>query len=240
MKTAIRLLLMMLCCTQIWAQGKNGKKVLVFYETAGFYHTSIPIGVAAIQKLGKEHGFSVDTTRKSDGYFTPEQLAGYKAVIFLNTTGDVFDEQEKAAFHAYIRNGGGFVGVHAATDTEYKWPWYNQLVGAYFKSHPQQQDAILHITDDAHPATTGLPKEWKRWDEWYNFKDIQPHIKVLMRIDETSYKGGQNGNNHPISWYHEFEGGKSFYTALGHTNESYSDPLFLKHLLGGIRYAMGN
>ena len=143
------------------------------------------------------------------------------------------------AFQRFIRKGKGFVGVHAATDTEYQWPWFNQLVGAYFKSHPKQQDAVLQIVDHEHPATKHLPATWKRWDEWYNFKSIQPGLKVLINLDESSYTGGENGAQHPISWYHSFDGGRAFYTGLGHTHESYADPLFLQHLLGGINYAIG-
>lgn len=214
------------------------KRVLVFFETKGYYHESIPTGVAAIQLLGQQNGFLVDTSRNSDP-FTDEQLAKYDAVVFMSTTKDVLNEEEQAAFQRFIRKGKGFAGVHAATDTEYEWPWFNQLVGAYFKSHPKQQDAVLHVTDKKHPATQHLPSTWKRWDEWYNFKDIQPGLKILITLDESSYTGGENGAHHPISWYHTFDGGRAFYTGLGHTHESYADPLFLQHLLGGITYAMG-
>lgn len=214
------------------------KKVLVFFKTKGYYHEAIPTGVAALQLMGKQNGFAVDTSRVSD-IFTDEKLSRYDAVIFLSTTKDVLNEQEQAAFKKFIQKGKGFVGIHAATDTEYEWPWFNQLVGAYFKSHPKQQEAVLHIKDAKHLSTKHLPKTWKRWDEWYNFKDIQPDLKVLIALDETSYTGGENGANHPISWYHSFDGGRAFYTGLGHTHESYSDPLFLQHLLGGINYAIG-
>lgn len=137
----------------------------------------------------------------------------------MSTTKDVLNEDEQAAFQRFIRKGKGFVGVHAATDTEYEWPWFNQLVGAYFKSHPKQQDAVLHIVDKKHPATKHLPDTWKRWDEWYNFKDIQPGLKVLITLDESSYTGGENGTNHPIGWYHSFDGGRAFIPDWGiHTN----------------------
>lgn len=131
------------------------------------------------------------------------------------------------------------MGVHAATDTEYEWPWYGKLVGAYFTNHPKVQKAIIKVTDKKHPSTKLLPDVWEHTDEWYNFKDINPDMKVLAWLDEKSYEGGTNGNEHPIAWYHEYDGGRAFYTGLGHTEESYSDPLFLKHLLGGIQYAIG-
>jgi type 1 glutamine amidotransferase len=134
---------------------------------------------------------------------------------------------------------GGFVGIHAATDCEYNWQWYGDLVGGYFKSHPKQQEARFFVVDKTNPATQGLPDPWTHFDELYNFKYLNPDIHVLIRIDETSYTGGANGDNHPMSWYHDFDGGRSFYTALGHTDQTWSDTLFLHHLLAGIQYAMG-
>lgn len=114
------------------------------------------------------------------------------------------------------------------------------MIGAYFRSHPQQQEATIKIIDKQHLATNFLNQTWQKFDEWYNFKDINPNIKVLMRLDESSYTGGKNGENHPIAWYHDYEGGRIFYTGLGHTKESYTNPTFLKHLLGGIKYTMGH
>jgi uncharacterized protein len=214
-------------------------KVLIFSKTAGYHHESIAVGIPAIIKLGKENNFDVDTTTNS-AKFTVANLKQYAAVIFLSTTGDVLNDEQQKAFEQYIRSGGGFVGVHAATDTEYGWPWYGDLVGAYFKSHPKQQEATLHVVDRKFIATKHLPAEWKRFDEWYNYKYIAKGLHVLITIDEKSYTGGENGDNHPMSWYHDYDGGRGFYTELGHTNESYADPLYLKHLLGGIQYAIGD
>ena len=213
-------------------------KVLIFSKTAGFHHNSIAVGVPAIIKLGQENSFDVDTTTNS-AKFTTENLKQYAAVIFLSTTGDVLNEEQQKSFEQYIKSGGGFVGVHAATDTEYGWPWYGDLVGAYFKSHPKQQEAVLHVVDRNFIATKHLPAEWKRFDEWYNYKYIAKNLHVLITIDEKSYTGGENGDNHPMAWYHEYDGGRAFYTELGHTDQSFADPLYLQHLLGGIKYAMG-
>ncbi|MGV8878793.1 MAG: ThuA domain-containing protein [Sphingobacteriaceae bacterium] len=213
-------------------------KVLVFSKTAGFHHSSIPAGIAAVKLLGEQNNFTVDTTTNAEK-FTPENLKQYDAVIFLSTTGDVLNEQQQTAFEQYIKSGKGFVGVHAATDTEYDWPWYGNLVGAYFKSHPAQQEAVLKVIDRNTIATKHLPVEWKRKDEWYNFKWIAEGLHILIKIDETSYKGGENNNDHPMAWYHDFDGGRAFYTELGHTDESFAEPLYLKHLLGGIQYALG-
>jgi len=222
----------------VQAKPKAKPKLLVFSKTMGFRHDAIPAGKLAMIKLGNENGFSVDTTEDA-GVFTPENLKQYAAIMFLSTTGNVLDEAQQAAMEAYIRNGGGFIGIHAATDTEYDWPWYNKLVGAYFLSHPKQQEAKLLVVDRNNPATKHLPEQWVRKDEWYNFKDINTDTHVLIKIDESSYEGGKNGDNHPMCWYHNFEGGRAFYTELGHTKESYADPLYLQHVLGGIRYAMG-
>ena len=211
---------------------------MVFYKTSGFYHTSIPDGIAAIQKLGQENKFTVETS-KDASLFNDDNLKKYKAVVFLNTTLDILNSKEEIAFEQYIKSGGGFVGIHSAADTEYDWPWYNQLVGAYFESHPAVQKATILVKDKKHPATAFLLDKWERVDEWYNFKSMNPKVKVLATLDETSYQGGKNGANHPIAWYHEFDGGRAFYTAGGHTSESYNEPLFLQHILAGINYAMG-
>jgi type 1 glutamine amidotransferase len=214
-------------------------KVLIFCKTAGFHHESIAVGIPAIMKMGQENNFDVDTTTNA-AKFTADNLKQYAAVIFLSTTGDVLNNEQQTAFEQYIKAGHGFVGVHAATDTEYDWPWYGKLVGAYFKSHPsKQQEANLEIVDRSFIATKHLPATWRRLDEWYNYKWIADDLHVLIKIDEKSYIGGENGDNHPMAWYHSFDGGRAFYTALGHTDASYADPLYLKHLLGGIKYAIG-
>lgn len=223
-----------------FSQKTTGKPlVLVFSKTVGYFHHSIPNGIAAIQKLGQENGFDVDTTKNAD-YFTEGSLKKYAAVIFLNTTGDILDEKQQAAFEKYIQSGGGYVGVHAATDAEYSWPWYGKLAGGYFNGHPKEQKAVFIIKDKNHPATHFFQDTiWKRKDELYNFKELNPDIHVLVTIDEKSYEGGTNGSFHPMAWYHEFDGGRAFYTELGHTEESYSEKKYLDHLLGGIQYAIG-
>jgi type 1 glutamine amidotransferase len=217
---------------------KKTQKILVFSKTLEYHHQSISTGIEAIRKLGLEHGFIADTTTDA-ALFTEKNLKQYKAIVFLSTTGDVLNEAQQEVFKKFIHHGGGFVGIHAATDTEYGWPWYNSLIGAYFKSHPKQQEAQIIVKDSSFIATTHLPAIWKHFDEWYNFKSLQlDNAHILLTVDETSYTGGENGSFHPVSWYQSFEGGRVFYTALGHNDECYADPLFLKHLLGGIQYAM--
>lgn len=216
-------------------------RILVFSKTVTFRHSSIPAGKEAIIKLGTENGFIVDTTEDAN-YFNEDSLAKYSAVVFLNTTDtkdSLLNIYQENAFERYIQAGGGFVGVHAATDAGYHWGWYKRLVGANFNGHPEQQEAVLNVIDKNHISTKHLPDQWKRKDEWYNFKDINKDIKVLIKIDEKSYKGGTNGDDHPMAWYHEYDGGRAFYTELGHTDESYQEKNFLQHLLGGIQYAIG-
>ncbi len=216
-------------------------RVLVFSKTAGYRHSSIGVGLAAIRKLGQEHGFSVDATEDAAA-FTSKNLGRYRAVVFLNTTGDVLDAAQQDDFERYIQAGGGYVGIHSAADTEYDWPWYGRLAGAWFNGHPNNPNVrkgTFRVLDKSHPSTEGLPDRWDREDEFYNFKSIDPTIHVLVDIDEKSYEGGTNGEHHPMSWYHDFDGGRAWYTNMGHTEATFSEPLFLRHLLGGLRYALG-
>jgi type 1 glutamine amidotransferase len=213
--------------------------VLVFSRTAGFRHDSIPAGIQAIRELGAANGFTVTAT-EDPAVFTPASLDTYEAVVFLSTTGDVLDATQQTAFESYIRGGGGYVGVHAAADTEYDWPFYGELVGAWFASHPAIQPANVKIEDRANAATAHLPQTWNRTDEWYNYRtNPRSTAHVLATLDESSYSGGGMGADHPHAWCKTLSGGRSFYTGGGHTQESYADPAFRQHLLGGIRYAAG-
>lgn len=218
------------------------RRLLVFSKTGGFRHASIKDGKIALQKLATEHNFSVDFTEDAAA-FSDANLAHYNAVVFMLTTGTILDDNQKAAFERYIRAGGGYVGVHSASDTEYAWSWYGGLVGAYFDrvhGHSKVVQATIHVTDRTHLSTMMLPALWVRTDEWYNFaSNPRGNVNVLMTIDESTYKGGTMGADHPIAWYHEYDGGRAWYTALGHTSESYYEPLFLAHLWGGILYASG-
>ncbi len=211
-------------------------RVLVLSKTTGFRHDSIPNGISAINELAQQNNFDVDATEDAST-FTDSNLARYRTVVFLNTTGDVLDNDQQLAFQRYMRHGGGFVGVHSATDTEYDWAWYGGLVGAYFQGHPAIQPARIRIEDGAHPSTSTLPVEWNRTDEWYNFRsNPRGRVKTLATLDETTYSGGTMGADHPISWCQHYDGGRAWYTAGGHTKESYAEPLFRQHLLGGILF----
>ncbi|MFI7080534.1 ThuA domain-containing protein [Micromonospora sp. NPDC049903] len=211
--------------------------VLVFSKTAGFRHDSIAVGTQAIRDLGAANSFTVTATEDAAA-FTTGNLAQYEAVVFLNTTGDVLNATQQTAFESYINAGGGFVGVHAAADTEYGWSFYGNLVGAYFRSHPAIQQATVRVENRAHAATAHLPQNWVRTDEWYDFQtNARSGARVLATLDESTYSGGVMGADHPIAWCKTVNSGRSFYTGGGHTQASYAEPAFRAHLLGGIRYA---
>lgn len=215
------------------------RSVLVFSKTGGFRHASIEDGKEMFLRLGQEKGFSVDTTEDAS-VFTEENLSKYNLVVFLSTTGDILNEAQQIELRRFMKAGGNWLGIHAAADTEYGWPWYNELVGAYFLSHPKHQDATVHVLDASHPANAHLNETWNRFDEWYNYKSIKDEIIPILRVDEASYEGGENGDFHPIAWYRDVENGRSFYTGLGHTPESYTDPDFISHVWGGMEWAWGD
>ncbi len=212
------------------------KSILVFSATRGFRHESIEDGIKAIGKIASRNGWKMVATEDS-AVFNEKNLKKFNTIVLLNTTGNVFGQNEEAALQQFVRKGGGIAGVHAAADCEYEWPWYNQLIGGYFESHPAIQSATMKVKEQ-HVSTEHLGASWVHKDEWYNYKSVSPSIKVLLELDETTYEGGKMGNNHPIAWYQEFDGGRVFYTGLGHTSEAYQDEKFLIHLENGIRYTM--
>lgn len=215
---------------------------LVFSKTAAFRHSNIDEGITAIQQLGAANGFTVTST-EDGAAFTDENLEQYEVVIFLSTTGDVLNDAQQGAFERYIEAGGGYAGIHAASDTEYTWPWYGELVGSYFNNHPAgTPTATVKVEDPAHPSTAGLDRRWERTDEWYNFRtNPRGKVHVLASLDETTYApgGGAMGAEHPIAWCQDYDGGRSWYTGMGHTEASFTDAKFLSHILGGIKTAAG-
>lgn len=221
------------------AQTDGETSVLVFSKTNGYRHEAIPDGIQMIKALGREHGFDVTTTEDST-VFRPDRLSAFDVVVFLNTSGNIVDPKGQKAFRRFIRNGGGYVGIHSASAGEYNWNWYGRLVGAFFDDHPKIQEATVRVEDPSHLSTRMLPNEWTRRDEWYNFRsNPRGSVQVLLTLDESTYQGGTMGADHPIAWYHEFNGGRSWYTALGHTKASYDSPRYRQHVLGGLRWAAG-
>lgn len=244
------------------AQADDEYKVLVVGETLGFRHSHIDDTTLAVMQLGEDNGFSVDVwdsrqadlTLSSTPFTTAADLGQYATIIFASPVDGtnnmdperprLLNDSELAALQGYIRNGGGFVGLHAATDAMHTVPWYSELTGggARFIAHPQQQTATMRVESPAHPSTSMLPAEWERFDEWYNFStNPRADVHVLITLDESTYNPGRGamGEDHPLSWCQNFEGGRSWYEGAGHTDESWSDPLFLEHILGGIEWTAG-
>jgi type 1 glutamine amidotransferase len=216
---------------------------LVFSKTTMFRHASITNGIAAIRHLGEENGFTVEAT-EDPSVFTGPGLAKYAVVIFLSTSGDILDDNQQAAFQEYIEKGGGLAAVHAAVHgdvaTEGNWPWYGEALCASFTNHSAVVQATILAEDRRNPSMVAVPARWVRTDEWYNFlASPRKQARILATLDETSYSGGTMGADHPVVWCKRQGRGRVWYTALGHTEASFSEPLFLKHLLGGIQAAAG-
>lgn len=217
--------------------------VLVFSKTTMFRHASITNGIAAIRKLGAENGFAVDATEDSSS-FAPGNLLRYRAVVFLSTSGDILNDKQQAAFQDYVTSGGGLAGVHAAVAgkvaTEGAWPWYVETFCTEFANHKAIEHATVLVEDRANASTAHLPSQWSRTDEWYNFTaSPRGRARVLATLDEKSFHGGTMGADHPVAWCRRVGQGRLWYTALGHTEASYTEPRFLQHLLGGIQIAAG-
>jgi len=242
----ILILILFLCFGQQNVQAQKQFKALLVVNTRGWHHESIHAGVLALQQLGIKNNFEVSLMEDPNG-FTDKNLESVKVIIFLNTTGDIFDSTQQKVMERFIRSGRGFVGIHSASDTEYDWAWYTQLVGRMFHIHPVIQTAKLNILDKDFPGLQGFEGN-KLWtDEWYEFgQENTSGLHYILSVDENSYnpkadwgpkKGIGMGKLHPISWYHDFDGGRAFYTALGHLPSIYSDQAFLNHLYAGIFWA---
>ncbi len=215
---------------------------LVFSKTAGWHHDSSHAAVTAVQKLGQLHHFEVFWTEDASRVFNDKELAKYKVVIFAQTTGDVLNAEQQAVFERFIRAGGGFVGIHSAADTEYEWEWYTRMVGHMFRQHPAVQTATLQVTNPNFPGMDRFAPRFLFTDEWYEFDEARVKLNYLLSIDEKTYQVSKANQGRapilrPLSWHHEYDGGRAFYTALGHLPETYTDPNFLHHLYGGIYWA---
>ncbi len=227
----------LMAASQIVYASNSGKKVLIFTKTTGFRHDNIEKGVKVLKEIFAKEGISSFHTEDAE-VFRSDSLNNFQAVIFFSTTGTILNKDQKESFERFIESGKGFMGIHAATDTEYEWPWYHNVIGAYFASHPAVQEAHLQVKNRKHPATKHLKDIWIHKDEWYDFKDVKPGLHVLMNLDEKTYKDGKMGEFHPIAWYQEFKTFRMFYTGLGHTKESFDEINFQKHLIGGLKYVM--
>jgi len=228
------------------ASAQKQFKALLVTTTRGWHHESLHAGVLAIQDLGKKNLFDV-VLWEDPGGFTDKYLEQFGVVIFLNTTGNIFDSSQQKVMERFIESGKGYVGIHSASDTEYDWDWYTKLVGRMFHIHPTIQTAKLNVIDTSFPGLQGFSNN-KLWtDEWYEFgPEKTSGLNYVLAVDESSYnpkvdwgraKGEGMGKLHPIAWYHTYDGGRAFYTAIGHMPTDFSDPAFLNHLYGGIFWA---
>ncbi|MGK7397699.1 MAG: ThuA domain-containing protein [Candidatus Cyclobacteriaceae bacterium M3_2C_046] len=221
--------------------------VLVYTRNGeGYVHDNIPYSVEALEKLGQENNFKVEVS-DDPALFRQDVLENYDLIIFANSNNDAFEnDQQRLEFKRYIQAGGAFVGIHSACGSERNWPWFQQMLGGKFKRHPKFQPFVLKIIDSDHPSTSFLGSQWEWEDECYYLDHLNPDIHVLMAADLTTveddkisdYPGKTFGNLFPLAWYHHYDGGWQWYTALGHDPEHYSDPKFLKHILGGIQWAL--
>jgi hypothetical protein len=247
---SLRILLLVVITLAAGLAGRAEQfKALLFSKTAGWHHESINAGVIAIRQLGQLHDFDVFWTEDAGRVFNDKELAKYKVVIFLCTTGDVLNPEQQAVFERYIKAGGGFVGIHSASDTEYDWPWYRKMVGYMFHIHPAVQTAAMKVLDYNFPGMDRYAKRFLATEEWYEFgpPESTPNpLRFLLAVDEKTYKphakwgpkeGKGMGDFHPVSWYQEYDGGRSFYTAMGHLPATYTDASFMHHVYGGIYWA---
>lgn len=236
-----------------WCQDVNWKKVRVLVYTKngkGYVHDNIPNAVQCIQKLGAQHGFSVDVSDQP-AVFTEDNLRQYTLLIFPSTNNDVFDTDiQRLSFRRYIEAGGGFVGIHSVMGTERNWTWFKRMLGGTFAWHPKFQKFTVEVIDVKHPSMQALPKVWEKEDEFYFTKNMSPGPTVIMANNLTSLKqddpekirmfGGFYTELYPSAWYYNFDGGYTWCTTLGHAKTDYeTDALFIKHIFQGIRYVAG-
>ncbi|MGC4232663.1 MAG: ThuA domain-containing protein [Niabella sp.] len=242
--------------TASYAQSKvkwKNVRVLVYKKNGpGFVHDNIPHAAQAILNFGKQYGFRVDTS-SNPAVMTEDNLKQYRMIIFTSTNNDVFDtDVQRLAFRRYIEAGGGFVGIHSVTGTERKWEWFKMMMGGTFSWHANFQTFTVRIIDTKHPSMKGIPAVWQKADECYFAKELYPGPTALMvndfsTIDISNPKqkealtknAGLYAKYFPSAWVHNFDGGITWCTTLGHDKKDYSDPTYLKHIWGGIEYVAG-
>jgi len=232
------IIIISLFTAMVLSQSEN-INILVFTKANIFVHESRIAGAEAIKNLEVNYPFNVVISEDSL-IFSDEKLVDFDVIVFVSTSGNILNESGKRAFKKFIQNGGGFVGIHGASDTEYDWEWFDDLLGTHFDMHPKVQTAIMDVLVNDALSTKHLPVKWEWTDEWYNWRhDLDPKIEVLITVDENTYEGGKHGSFHPISWRQDFEGGRCWYTALGHKSELYNDENYIRHIAGGIEWASG-
>lgn len=248
MKIKLLLLTFFLGLSIVFANPPVEKRILVYTKNGkGYVHKNIAASVDALKKIGEANNLIVDVS-DDPAIMTTENLAKYNCLVFSNTNNEVFDtEEQRQAFAAYIHRGGAFVGIHSSSGSERAWPWFTAMIGGAFKKHPAFQSFEIKVIDKNHPSTLKLPEVWTKEDECYYRDELNPNIKILLAADlrtvkdpeKATYPGRIFGDYFPLAWYHEFEGARVFYTALGHDTKDYTDPVYLEHIRGGILWALG-
>ncbi|WP_268125200.1 ThuA domain-containing protein [Roseivirga pacifica] len=243
----MKYLSLLLIAFSLSCQTQQQKHILIYTKNGeGFVHDNIEASVNALKKLSAENNYTTEVTADPT-FFTPENLAKFDCIIFSNTNNEAFDNQaQRDAFQQYTQSGGGFVGIHSAAGSERDWPWFWAVVGGKFVRHPALQPFEMKVLDQQNPATNFLGETWQWEDEVYYLDNLNPDIHVLLAADlrtveddsKDEFHRNRFGNYTPLAWVHQFDGGRQFFTALGHKSEYYSDPVFLKHLLGGIQWVL--
>lgn len=221
-------------------------KALVFSDKSDkWHHPNVPVAKEAFEILSKKHFFEM-TWVETNETFASQDFSAFDVIVFISASPCGLDEDKRKEFQEYVASGGGIVGVHfsfAFADSEYQWPWWEELVGNVFVCHPPQQSGIMTVEEPEFPACMHLPKKWLWTDEWYTFNSPFPdHLNVILTVDESTYYPREEdimGDYHPVAWYHQPGEARLFYTSLGHVTESYRDSVFLQHVYGGILWAVG-
>lgn len=230
-----RILPFLLLLTVYTTVGAQTIKILAYSKTNGYRHKSIPAAKEALTVLAKENNWEINFTEDSLLFDNYKSLRKYNAIVFVMTTGKIFDSVEAQSFEKYLEKGGGLLTLHTGTDCEQHWDWYMKTIGAQFKNHPKQQQAKFLVVDSTHPATKLLPKDWVVLDELYNFTaPVSVDEHPLIEVDETSYTGGTMSGKHPLVWCRQVKKGRLFQSAIGHTDNFYKDPKMLQFIKGAV------
>jgi uncharacterized protein len=232
-----------MCAQEKEPEFETPAHILVFSKTSGFRHESLSSGIKMLFDLSKSQNWIITATEESSA-FNPEILSGFDVVVFMNPTGDALNESEQIAFENFMKKGKGMVGIHSAADFEYDWPFYGELIGGYFKTHPPAQTGTVIFENFDHPAMEPFKgmESYTTFDEWYTFRENpRPKVNVLATLDESSIKKYKNDDwrmdDHPIIWWLEKDGMRSFYTGFGHTHEAFQDEKVKIHIKNAVNWA---